>query len=202
LVSGSDRKRFVAGVALALLLAPSPAYAHLGHCSNAEAASTIAVSGAVAVVLFRPWKKVSTMSAKITRLALPAVLAVAVTATGCGGAKSNSKSTNDHPASPVRIQITQPTPNQTTGPDVTLELNLIGGKVVPATQTTVEGTLPTNEGHIHVSLDGTLVNMAYSTTQDLHNLKPGQHTLTAEFVAVDHLPFKNRPTAAVIFNAQ
>jgi len=193
----------VGGTALALLLAPSPAYAHLGHCTNAEAASTIAVSGALAVLLFRPWKKVSSMSAKITRLALPAVLAIAVTATGCGGAKpSTSTSSVKHPASPVRIQITQPTPNQTTGPDVTLVVNLIGGTVVPAAQTTVKGNVPTDQGHIHVSLDGTLVNMAYSTTQDLHGLKPGQHTLTAEFVAVDHLPFQNRPTAAVIFNVQ
>jgi hypothetical protein len=193
----------VAGVALAIVLAPSPAYAHLGHCSNAEAASTIGVSLVLAVVLFRPWKKVSTMSAKITRLAMPAVLAIAVTATGCGGAKTNTSSTTQHPASPVRIQITQPTPNQTTGPDVTLVVNVIGGTVVPATQTTAKGnTVPTNEGHIHVSLDGTLVNMAYSTTQDLHGLKPGPHTLTAEYVAVDHLPFQNRPTAAVLFTVQ
>ncbi|TMK89535.1 MAG: hypothetical protein E6G57_00830 [Actinobacteria bacterium] len=191
----------MAGTALALLLAPSPAYAHLGHCTNAEAASTIAVSGLLAVLLFRPWKKVSSLSAKITRLALPAVLAIAVTATGCGGSKT-STSSSQHPASPVRIQITQPTPNQTTGPDVTLVVNLIGGKVVPAAQTTVKGSVPTDQGHIHVSLDGTLVNMAYSTTQDLHGLKPGQHTLTAEFVAIDHLPFQNRPTAAVIFMVQ
>jgi len=193
----------VAGGALALLLAPSPAYAHLGHCTNGEAASTIAVSLVLAVVLFRPWKKVSTMSAKLTRLALPAVLAIAVTATGCGGAKSKTSSTPQHPASPVRIQITQPTPNQTTGPDVTLVVNVIGGTVVPATQTTAkDNKVPTNEGHIHVSLDGTLVNMAYSTTQDLHGLKPGPHTLTAEYVAVDHAPFQNRPTAAVLFNVQ
>src|SRR5438270_7234491 len=103
-------------MALALLLAPSPAYAHLGHCTNAEAASTIGVSGALAVLLFRPWKKVSTLSAKITRLALPAVLAIAVTATGCGGSKPTSSSTTVHPVSPVRIQITQPEPNQVTGP--------------------------------------------------------------------------------------
>src|SRR5207302_5461821 len=130
------RKWFLAGTALALLLAPSPAYAHVGHCSTGEAVSTILVSGALAVVLFRPWKKVSTMSAKITRLALPAVLAIAVTATGCGGSKSNSSSTAKHPRSPVRIQITQPTPNQVTGNNVTLVVNLIGGKVVPAAQTT------------------------------------------------------------------
>jgi hypothetical protein len=194
----------VAGIVAALLLAPAPAYAHVGHCSNAEAASTIGMSLALAVVLFRPWKKVSTMSAKLTRLVLPVVLAIAVTATGCGGSKPSSSSTTtaQHPASPVKLHIIQPTPNQTTGSDVTLVVNVIGGKVVPATQTTVKGSIPTTDGHIHVSLDGTLVNMAYSTTQDLHGLKPGQHTLTAEFVAVDHIPFQNRPTAAVLFTVQ
>ena len=144
------------------------------------------------------------MSAKITRLALPAVLAIAVTATGCGGSKPSSSSTAKHPQSPVRIQITQPTPNQVTGNNVTLVVNLIGGTVVPAAQTTVKGTVPTTEGHIHVSLDGRLVNMAYSTTQVLppEQLTPGQHTVTAEFVAVDHVPFANRPTAAVLFTVQ
>lgn len=200
----SNRAGFVAVVALALLLAPSPAYAHVGHCTNGEAATTILVSGALAVVLFRPWKKVSTMSARITRLALPAVLAIAVTATGCGGSKPSASKTTvqQHPASQVRIQITQPTPNQVTGSNVTLVVNLIGGQVVPASQTKISGNVPTDQGHIHVSLDGTLVNMAYSTTQDLNGLKPGQHTLTAEFVAIDHLPFQNRPTAAVIFTVQ
>ena len=198
-----DRKWFVAGTALALLLAPSPAYAHVGHCSNAEAASTIGVSGLAAVLLFRPWKKVSTMSAKITRLALPAVLAVAVTLTGCGGSTSTT-STAAHPSSPTRLQIVQPTPNQVTGRDVTLVVNVIGGTVVPAAQTKVVGNVPTTQGHIHVSLDGTLVNMAYSTTQvlDPNRLTPGQHTVTAEFVAIDHAPFKNRPTAAVIWTVQ
>ncbi len=200
-----NRISFVVGTALALLLAPSPAYAHVGHCSNAEAASTVGVSGVVAVLAFRPWKKVTTMTARLTRLALPAVLAVAVTVTGCGGSSSKSTSTTrEHPASPVRVQIVQPTPNQVTGKDVTLVVKVIGGTVVPAAQSTFKGSVPTTQGLIHVSLDGTLVNMAYTTTQQLppDKLTPGPHTVTAEYVAIDHAPFKNRPTAAVIFNVQ
>ena len=102
----------------------------------------------------------------------------------------------------MHLQIVQPTANQVTPPDITLVVNVIGGTVVPAAQTKVTGKVPATQGHIHVSLDGTLVNMAYSTTQDLKGLKPGQHTLTAEYVAVDHIPFKNRPTAVVIFMVQ
>ena len=193
-----DRRWFVAGTALALVAAPSPAYAHVGRCTNAEAASTFGVCGLLAVLLFRPWKKVSTMSAKVTRLLLPAVLALAVTLTGCGGGKATSGSSGARPTTTARIQIVQPTPNQVTGPDVTLVVNLMGAKVVPGTT----GPLRPDEGHIHVSLDGQLVSMAYMTTQDLHGLKPGSHTITAEFVAIDHQPFKNRPTAAVIFTVQ
>jgi hypothetical protein len=193
----------VAGTALALVAAPSPAYAHVGRCTNAEAASTFGVCGVVAVLLFRPWKKVSTMSAKVTRLLLPAVLAFAVTLTGCGGGTPNSGpggTTKERPTTPARIEIVQPTPNQVTSRDVTLVVNLIGGKAVQRTTP----PLTPEEGHIHVSLDGSLVNMAYQTTQVLpaDKLTPGQHTVTAEFVAVDHVPFKNRPTAAVIFTVQ
>jgi hypothetical protein len=141
------------------------------------------------------------MSAKLTRLALPAVLAVTVTAAGCGGSSGTSnKPSANRPATDARIQIVEPTPNQVTGRNVTLRVNLIGARVVqPAT-----GTPKPDEGHIHVSLDGALINMAYSTTQDLppDKLTLGPHTVQAEFVAVDHLPFKNRPTAAVIFTVQ
>jgi hypothetical protein len=171
---------------------------HVGHCTNAEAASTIGVSGVLAVLLFRPWRKVATVSARVTRIALPLVLAVAVTATGCGGGKPNSASSTNRPATDARIQIAQPTPNQVTAPDVTLVINLIGAKVVqPA-----KGKPRPDEGHIHVSLDGQLVSMAYTTTQDLHGVKPGSHTIQAEFVAIDHLPFKNRPLAFVQFTTQ
>lgn len=193
-----NRTWFVAGTAAALVAAPAPAYAHLGRCTSAEAISTAAISGVVAVVLFRPWKKVSSMGARVTRLALPVLLAGTVTLSGCGAGKSSSSS-GKRPTTPVRVQITKPTPNQVVvGMTTTLEINVIGGTVVDRTT----GPLTPTEGHIHVTLDGRLVSMAYQTTQDLNGLTPGTHTVTAEFVAVDHQPFQNRPTAAVIFQSQ
>jgi hypothetical protein len=53
-----------------------------------------------------------------------------------------------------------------------------------------------------VSIDGKLVSMAYGESQDLHGLSAGQHVLAAEFVATDHLSFKNPVKATVLFTVK
>ncbi len=122
-----------------------------------------------------------------------ALVAVALVAGACssGGSK-------DRPTTSARLQILEPEPNAVTGPDVTIQLALTGAQIVQAST----GPLRGDQGHIHVSIDGKLISMAYGTTQDLHGLTPGPHTMTAEFVATDHQPFKNRVVAAVLFQVQ
>ena len=44
--------------------------------------------------------------------------------------------------------------------------------------------------------------MFYGVVQKIPNLKPGKHTIQAEFVASDHLPFSNRVVAAVTFEVK
>ena len=119
--------------------------------------------------------------------------------TGCGSDKrSSAPSVPARPATDARIQIVAPTPNQETGPEVTVQVKLIGAREVPQ----VSGPVKPDEGHIHVSLDGAVVAMAYGDTQTLKALTPGQHSVQVDFVAVDHLPFKNRVTAAVLFTVK
>lgn len=119
--------------------------------------------------------------------------------TGCGSEKkSSAPKVPERPTTNARIQIVAPTPNQETGPDVTVQVNLIGAKEVPQ----VTGPLRPDEGHIHVSVDGVVVAMAYGDTQNLKGLTPGQHSVQVDFVAVDHVPFKNRVTAAVLFTVK
>ena len=76
-------------------------------------------------------------------------------------------------------------------------MTLDGGTIVDAAST----TLTPDTGHIHLSLDGTLVSMTYGLVQlvDIRGLSPGEHTLEAEFVAADHGPFDPRVTARTTF---
>ncbi len=139
-------------------------------------------------------------SGPMRRSAIPVALLVLVFGlTGCGSdKKSSSPSAQERPTTSARIQIVSPTPNQETGPDVTVQVKLIGAKEVPQ----VSGALNPEEGHIHVSLDGVVVAMAYSESQTLKGLTPGQHSVQVDFVAVDHVPFRNRVTAAVLFTVK
>ncbi|MDQ1402077.1 MAG: hypothetical protein QOG03_393 [Actinomycetota bacterium] len=173
--------------------------AHAGRCSGPETASTVALATVLSIVLFRPWRKTVARAAnRLTRVVLPIVVVAAVTLTGCGGSKKASTTTASPPPTTARIRIDSPTPGQVLGPDVTVKVTIIGGTAVQR----VNGPLTATEGHVHVVLDGSLVAMAYGTTQDLHNVKPGIHLLKAVFVAVNHQPFPNSPQASVGFTVK
>ena len=131
------------------------------------------------------------------RLLLLVVLTAVVVTAGACSSKSPSTATA-RPTTAARLSIVSPTPNAVTPPDLTIQLQLDGAEVVQETT----GPLRGDRGHIHVSVDGQLVSMAFGTSQDLHGLQPGNHTMQAEFVATDHAPFQNRVIAAVIFKVQ
>ena len=76
-----------------------------------------------------------------------------------------------------------------------LRLDLDGGKIVSQTTTRVQG----DEGHIHLHVDGKLVDMNYGLRQRLPQLPPGQHVVQVEFVAADHAPFDPRVLTQAAF---
>jgi hypothetical protein len=85
-----------------------------------------------------------------------------------------------------------------TGP-VTVEVRVNGGRIVGPTGSPLESNL----GHVHLLLDGGVESqMLYGPTFDLGVLQPGPHTLQAEFVATDHLPFANRPNTTIVFTVR
>ena len=101
-------------------------------------------------------------------------------------------------ASTATLRILLPTPGQVVHrPTLDLAVDLKGGKIIQLAST----KLKPDEGHLHVSIDGSLVSMTFGVAQqvDIRGLKTGEHTLEAEYVAADHGPFVPRVRQSVTF---
>ena len=101
------------------------------------------------------------------------------------------------PASTATIRILSPSSGEVfrgNPATIPIRLDLAGGRVVSFTST----RLVPDEGHIHLFLDGTLLSMSFSLRATTHAL-PGRHVLRAEFVALDHGPFRPPVAASVQF---
>ena len=102
------------------------------------------------------------------------------------------------PSSPAILTFVDPRRNaKVSGDDMTVRMDLQNATLTPLTTTAITP----DTGHIHLSMDGTLISMSGDTLQviDLRNVTPGEHTLTADFVAADHLPFNPPVTSSVTF---
>jgi hypothetical protein len=114
------------------------------------------------------------------------------------GPSTTPVATGSRPSSTATVRFLNPEKGATTsGAEMTVRMALDGGTLTQATTS----SLTANTGHLHLSLDGSIVSMSGDTTQvvDVRALSPGQHTLTAEFVATDHLPFDPPVTATTTF---
>ena len=101
------------------------------------------------------------------------------------------------PSSTAQLQIVTPRPGQTFHGDparVPITLRLTDAHIVTFTST----DLRPDEGHIHLFIDGRLVSMTYGLAQKVW-VAPGDHTLLAAFVAVDHAPFNPAVQTSVPF---
>jgi len=102
------------------------------------------------------------------------------------------------PSSTATLTIAEPADGATVkGDELTVVLGLTGGRIIEdATTTDTSDT-----GHVHVSIDGTLLSMTYGLEQTIPigDLAEGSHTIEAEFVAADHAPFAPRVTATSSF---
>jgi hypothetical protein len=137
-----------------------------------------------------------------TRRARAAVLlaaALGLAACSGGGGSAQPAATTAaaaRPSSPAKLTIETPRNGQTVHQDrPEVRLELVGAKIVNQTTTRIQG----DQGHIHLVVDGKLVNMNYSLRQRLPQLPPGQHVLQVEFVAADHAPFEPRVLTQAAF---
>jgi hypothetical protein len=105
--------------------------------------------------------------------------------------------TSNRPRSTATISFLSPRPGQVFRGDpagVSVRMRVRGGRIVPFTST----RLTSDTGHVHLYLDGALVAMTTSLHRTV-SILPGEHTLLAEFVAVDHAPFDPRVLVRVRF---
>jgi hypothetical protein len=145
-------------------------------------------------VAHRPGRRVPAAAARralVAAVAAAAVLGLAACSGGDGGgsaAPSTTSAAAPRPSSPAKLTIVTPRNGQTVKEGAELRLGLDNAKIVNQTTTRIQG----DEGHIHLLVDGKLVNMNYGLRQRLPELAPGQHVLQVEFVAADHAPFDPR----------
>ncbi len=135
-------------------------------------------------------------------LVVIALVAAVMTTVGCGSrtpaGSSAPQPAGPRPASTATLAIVSPIPGQhVSGSTLHVSVRLTGGTIIPQTST----DLQPDKGHIHLSLDGKVVSMAYGVEQDVA-VAPGTHLLTAEFVATDHFPFNPRVLKTVTFDVQ
>src|ERR1041384_3611100 len=100
--------------------------------------------------------------------------------------------------STARFSIVSPAQGEIVhGTVLHVQLDLQGASVVDTT--TIK--LRPDRGHIHLSIDGTLLSVktGVRTNVPIRFLKPGRHLLQAEFVATDHGPFSPRVLATSTF---
>jgi hypothetical protein len=141
-----------------------------------------------------------------TRRARAAVLlaAAALAVTACSGGNGDGSAppaattaaATPRPSSPAKLTIMAPRNGQTVRQDrPEVRLELVGGKIISQTTNRIQG----DEGHIHLLVDGKLVDMNYGLRQRLPQLPSGQHVLQVEFVAADHAPFDPRVLTQAAF---
>jgi hypothetical protein len=128
------------------------------------------------------------------------VLVAAACGSGASSTSGPGTTAPPRPSTAATLEILAPGPNEHTARTVDVDLRLQHAHLVPGTQ--VGGVLRPDRGHIHLSVDGQLVAIPFRLQDRLAPLAPGIHTLQAEFVASDHLPFANRVVAAVTFSVR
>jgi hypothetical protein len=138
---------------------------------------------------------------RVRAAAVLAAATLALTVAACSGGDGGSEAPATtaapaaRPSSPAKLTIESPRNGQTVGERAELRLGLDGGKIVNQTTTRVQG----DEGHIHLLVDGKLVDMNYGLRQRLPQLPAGQHVVQVEFVAADHAPFDPRVLTQAAF---
>ena len=136
-----------------------------------------------------------TILVRRTTIAFIVAVTLALGFTACkksGGGSTTAETTT------ARIRIVAPQNGDVSGPTVHVKAELIGGTIVPLSDT----RLRPNSGHIHLLVDGQVQTMGVEVERDVSGLAPGTHILQMEFVDAQHRSFNPRVIAAVTVTVQ
>ncbi len=166
---------------LASLLMPAGALAHPGHGEHLSQAQAIALLAGSAFVLLgvvlmglRPrWIPVAMLVIGLLGSSV-GVLALPLVQGPCRG----------RPASTARLEVLAPPDGATFSGRVPVRVRVVGGRLAPSAALTNQP----NEGHLHIAVDGQVTSMVGTENQDLR-VPLGQHQITVEFVANDHIAY-------------
>jgi hypothetical protein len=135
-------------------------------------------------------------------------VAVVVSVAACGGGGRAASGPSGPPTSPrpggaARLTVIMPANGAVVhARTVHVKVRLTGASTEnPATTQ----ALP---GYVHLYLDSKIISIApvasndSVTEQTIRRVQPGSHTLKAEFVGPDHLPFRPRVIAVVTFTVR
>lgn len=103
-------------------------------------------------------------------------------------------------ASVAQVQVLAPAPGSAIrGSTMLVELRLDGARIVQTSTT----KLRPDQGHMHLAIDGRSMRMdGLRGVFDVAWLEPGDHLVSAEFVATDHGAFAPPVVAVSSFNLE
>ncbi len=179
----------------------------LAHAGAADESLSVAMIGAAVWIGWVGWQRLKGRGfPRLPRAAAYGLLGVAlVMAIGAAwlprqvfppGAAPTGAAPGPRISSTATLSFARPADDaRVVGDQLDVVLDLPGGTVVEGAST----DLSSDQGHLHLSVDGQLVSMTYGEVQvvDLRPWGPGRHTIEAEFVAADHLPF-DPPVVATV----
>ena len=173
--------------------------AHGGLTAGADNVATLLVVAAIVVLAWWRivWRRTRDGGRRGWLKILPALAGVLVLGAVVTPTFVRTTPSKKRPNSTARLEILSPAQGSSEPAKVRVRLALHGGKLA-ALDAAIPSKLPANKGHIHLYLDGQILMIP--TLDYTLNVKPGSHTLVAEYAAMDHGSFDPKVEAAVVFN--
>lgn len=163
------------------MLAPGSVLAHPGHGEHLSPGQAILLLSGSALILLgvvlmgvrRRWIPIALLTVGLLSSSV-GVLALPLAQGPCRG----------RPATTARLEVLAPPDGASFFGRVPVRVRVAGGRLAPSAALANQP----NEGHLHIAVDGQVTSMVGTENQDVA-VPLGEHRITVEFVANDHVAF-------------